>query len=141
MLQDLKNEIFPISCIVPGTKGATTVTGATISLEKFLSVTFVLYTGAKPGTVTPVIEESADGSTGWTAVETERLNPANALAAVAANSVTHIGITDINKLTKNFIRMNVVVGAGGADLAVLAIMGNAVNAPAGEAGASSIYIA
>lgn len=141
MLQDLKNEIFPISCIVPGTKGATTVNGVAVSLEKYIGIVFVLYVGAKPGTVTPVIEESADGSTGWTAIETERLNPATALAAVAANSITQYGITDINKLTKNFVRMNVVVGAGGADLAVMAIMGHAVDAPAGEVGANSIYIA
>ena len=139
MLQDLKNGIFAIPCVAPGSKAAGTVTGTAISMEKYLAVVFTFQSGAIAGTALPKIQESADNVT-WTDVETERLNPATALVNLTANSAMQVGVTDINKLTKNWLRPVVTVAGGAADLAVIAVMGHAVNEPAGEAGASSIYI-
>jgi hypothetical protein len=139
MLQDLKNGIFSIPSITPGSKVAAVYNGTAISMEKYLAVVFTFQTGAIAGTATPKIQESADNVT-WTDVETERLNPATALVNLTANSIMQVGITDINKLTKNWLRPVVTVAGGAADLAVSAVMGHAVNEPAGEAGASSIYI-
>ncbi len=137
---DLKNDIFTQVCVTPGNKGISTVNGTAVSMEKYNSVVFNFMAGTVNGSVTISLEESANGSTGWTAIEAERLNPSVALTPMTAGTIQQVGITDINKITKNFVRPVAVIAGSTADLCVIAILGNAVNNPAGKAGASSIYI-
>src|SRR6187551_2242341 len=101
--------------------------GTAIGLDQsgvdFRSVMFVLMVGTRTdGTYTAVPQESANGSTGWTAVPAERLLGSAAVAA--ANGVGEIGVIP-DPSSSPFVRLRVTATTvtTGAVISAVALLG------------------
>ena len=89
------------------------------------------------GTATPSIQESSNGTSGWADIASDRLN--GTLAAISANSVLQIGLTDVGGVTKKFVRATIVVAGGSGTLcSAYVVRSDAQHNPAG--GSSNILI-
>lgn len=140
MLIDGKSNITVAVSLVPASRTAGAANGTAVNLRNYHGATVVFSTGALGGgTATPTIEESADGSTNWTAIPAERLN--GTLAAVADSSVLVIGLTDIGGITKKYVRPVITVAGGSGTLcAAYVIRSEPQHAPASTSNVGAILI-
>ena len=140
MLKDIVSNMLVETSLAPASRTAGAANGTAINLENYGSAAVVFSCGALGGgTATPTIEESANGSTGWTAIAAGRLN--GTLAAVGANEELVIGLTDVAGITKSFSRPVITVAGGTGTLcAAYVVKGNPRHAPASASNVGSIYI-
>ena len=138
MLQDLKSNIGVAVSLVPAVRTAGAANGLAVNLTGFLSAVVAFSFGdLGGGSATCTVQESADGSTNWADIASDRLN--GTLAAASANSVQTVGLTDINGLTKSYVRAVITVTGGtGAGCSASVVRGDPVAAPVG--GDPSPYI-
>lgn len=107
-MRDQASNVGVVSAVVPQVLTATN-TSAAIDLQGFDSATVLINSGAivSSGNFTPKLQDSADGSTGWTDVAAGDLIgsfPA-ALAASTAYKVGYIG-------TKRYVRTVLTLNSG-----------------------------
>lgn len=113
---------------------STTTTGTSVPLaqsgQNFRSVVFILTLGARTdGTYVLQPQESADGSTGWTAVPAARVQGAASLSA--ANAIGMVGVIP-DPAAAAFLRMAVVsttVTSGATGVRGVALLGQGSNYP------------
>lgn len=139
-MQDIKSDVTVAVSLPPASRTAATANGTAVNLRNYHAASVVFSTGSLGGgTATPTIEESADGSTGWTAIAAGRLN--GTLAAIAADTVLVIGLTDIAGITKSFVRPVITVAGGSGTLcSAYVIRGEPQHGPASTSNVGSILI-
>lgn len=142
MLQDTKSDLSIVTSLAPAARTAATYNGTSVGLAGYHSAMVVFTTGdLGSGTATPSIQESSNGTSDWADIAADRLN--GTLAAISANSVLQIGLTDIGNttagITKKFVRATIVVAGGSGTLcSAYVVRGDAQHNPAG--GSSNILI-
>jgi hypothetical protein len=118
----MKSRIDVQESLAPAARTAT-ASGSAVDLANFDAATVVFHPGTvTDGVHTPVVQESADGSTGWSDVAASDLT--GALAALASNTIQRVGYIG----NKRFIRARVGVTGGpatGAAVAASVIRGHA----------------
>ena len=139
MLHDSKSNTMVVNSLNPAVQSAGTVNGAAVKISDCLEALVAFQLGALGGgTVALSVEESADGSTGWAAIAADRLN--GTLVAGTANSVQTVGLTDLNGLTKQYVRPVVVITGGtGAGVSAVVIKSDLKTNPAGTNASPYIF--
>jgi hypothetical protein len=99
----------PVNVSVAGTAGSFTVTS-----RRYGMVLSAMLFGLTSGSMVPVWEQSADGSTGWTAITGSTM-----AAMTVANGVRYVR-TAVNQLTYRFIRVSSTGTFVGANWVALA---------------------
>ena len=127
MTRDISSNISVAASLIPAVAAAT-ATGVAIDRRGFRSASAVFTSGAVlgAGDFTPSLQESDDGSTGWTAVA-----PTDIVGTfpdiIAASSVVEVGYSG----SKRFLRA-VATKNGGTSVALSAVivLGDSLLAPA-----------
>jgi len=140
MKVDIKSDITVALSLPPASRTAGAANGTAVNLRNYHAAAVVFTVGALGGgTATPSIEESADGSTGWAAIAAGRLS--GTLAAISADSVLVIGLTDIAGITKSFVRPVITVAGGSGTLCSASVIrGEPQHGPASTSNVGSILI-
>lgn len=140
-MKDLVSNVTVVQSIAPASNGAGAINGTAVPVTGANSVAVVFAFGALggSGTATVKVQESADGSTNFTDIGSDRL--IGTLGAAEANKIQTVGISDVTGLTKAYIRPVITVAGGQAAVlcSALVVKGNLTVVPSGDDG--SIYIA
>ena len=114
--------------IDPVSQGAGTVTSGAVDMSKFHRTIFALMVGniGGAGTVDAKLQQSANGSSGWTDV-----TGSNITTVTASNKIVTLEIR-YDQLTagQRYVRLSVTVGTNAVLIAALAVGGEAVQKPA-----------
>lgn len=125
-MRDLVSNIGAVLALAPAVQAAA-LTGPAIDLQKAERVAFLLTTGAVVGAgdFGATIQESADGTTGWTDVAAGQ-RQSNAPATLAANASYKLGYLGF----KRYVRLS-LTKVGGTSLAAgaVAVLGGTVTRP------------
>lgn len=125
-MRDLKSNIDAVTGLASADNTDTEVTGATVDLQGFDAVAFVVEVGTitGAGTVTPKLEESDDGSTWSDVASAEVVGEFTALATDTNQKASYNG-------GKRYVRCSTVVAGvvSAATYGILNIKGCPTSAP------------
>lgn len=115
-MRDLYSNISARSALVPAVQSAS-VNGTAVDLKDVTAAAFVVNTGAivSAGDFSAKLQDSDDGSTGWTDVDSAQVD-SNAPATLEADSAYRLGYRGF----KQFARL-VLTKAGGTSIAAGAV--------------------
>lgn len=100
---DMKNNIDAVATLAPSARTAS-ANGTSVGIANYDAAMLLIHPGTiTDGTHTPALQESSDGSSGWTAVAAADM--IGTLAALASNTIQRVGYIG----TKPFLRIATTV--------------------------------